>query len=53
VTYAQPEEALRAQAELDNRVAFGRILHIRPAYQEVTKEKKEPNKEKKEYGKEF
>ncbi len=32
VSYDKSEEALRAFAELDNKVAFGRILHIRPSY---------------------
>ncbi len=32
VQYDKSEEALRAFSELDNKVQFGRILHIRPSY---------------------
>lgn len=32
ISYKLSEEAMRAFAELDNKVVFGRILHIRPAF---------------------
>jgi RNA recognition motif-containing protein len=31
ITYEKPEEALRAFSELDNKIVFGKILHIKPA----------------------
>ena len=34
VTYSMNEEALRAFAELDNKIAFGRILHLQPAFED-------------------
>jgi RNA recognition motif-containing protein len=37
VTYEIEEEAMRAFCELDNKVIFGRILHVRPAYENVRK----------------
>jgi len=33
VSYSDESEAMRAYAELDNKVIFGRFLHIRPAYE--------------------
>lgn len=39
VTYSNPEEAIRAYAEMDNKIVLGRYLHIRPAYKE---DKEEP-----------
>lgn len=35
VTYDLPEEALRAFHELDNQVMFGRILHLKPAVEDI------------------
>ena len=32
MTYATSEEAIRAFAEIDNRIFFGRIFHVKPAY---------------------
>jgi len=32
VTYNTNEEAVLAFSELDNKIVWGRILHIRPAY---------------------
>lgn len=34
VTFSQPEEAMRAFSELDNKIVYGRILHLRPAYED-------------------
>jgi multiple RNA-binding domain-containing protein 1 len=31
VTFALPEEAARAYAQLDNKIIMGRILHVKPA----------------------
>jgi multiple RNA-binding domain-containing protein 1 len=39
ITYSMPEEAMRAFAELDNKVIFGRILHLRPSYEQKVVEK--------------
>ena len=38
VTYSLPEEAIRAYSELDNRIVMGRIMHVRPAFEEDKKE---------------
>lgn len=35
VTYELPQEALRAFTETDNKVLFGRILHVKPAVQDI------------------
>jgi len=35
VTYEKPEEALRAFSELDNKIVFGKILHIKPALEDI------------------
>lgn len=37
ITYEIEEEAMRAFSELDNKVIFGRILHVRPAYENIRK----------------
>lgn len=34
ITYETSEEAIRAFAEMDNKIVLGRYLHIRPAYKE-------------------
>jgi multiple RNA-binding domain-containing protein 1 len=34
VTFAKPEEAMRAFTELDNRIVMGRIMHLLPAFEE-------------------
>lgn len=34
ITYSNAEEAIRAFAEMDNKIVLGRYLHIRPAYKE-------------------
>jgi multiple RNA-binding domain-containing protein 1 len=31
ITYEKSEEALRAFSELDNKIVFGRIIHIKPS----------------------
>jgi RNA recognition motif-containing protein len=31
ITYSTSEEALRAFSELDNKIIFGKILHLKPA----------------------
>ena len=44
VTYSSPEESLRAFSELDNKIVFGRILHVKPALEDIgglIKDKKE------------
>ena len=35
ITYELPGEAMRAFHELDNKVMFGRILHIKPAIEDI------------------
>ena len=35
VTYSLPEEAMRAFSETDNKVIFGRILHVKPAVEDI------------------
>ncbi|KAM3147304.1 hypothetical protein pb186bvf_000555 [Paramecium bursaria] len=47
VQYALPEEAMRAYDQLDNKIVLGRILHVRPAYEEDKKETEEINIEEK------
>jgi len=32
ISYENSEEAIRAFGELDNKIVFGRYLHIRPAF---------------------
>ena len=39
VNYSSNEEAILAFSELDNKIVWGRILHIRPAYQEQNKKR--------------
>lgn len=34
IAYSSSEEAIRAFAEMDNKIVLGRYLHIRPAYKE-------------------
>jgi RNA recognition motif-containing protein len=34
VTFALPEEAARAYAELDNKIVMGRIMHAKPALED-------------------
>lgn len=46
VSFALSGEAMRAYIELDNKIAFGRILHVRPSFSEDKKvEKKEKTEE--------
>lgn len=35
ITYDKPEEALRAFSELDNKIVFGKIMHIKPALEDI------------------
>lgn len=35
VTYSQAAESLRAFAELDNKIIYGRILHVKPALEDI------------------
>ena len=49
VTYQQSGEAMRAFASLDNKIQFGRILHIRPAFKEDKKEETTADKNTKSY----
>lgn len=48
VTYSSSGESMRAFSELDNKILFGRILHIRPSFKEDEKEAKleEPKTQK-------
>jgi len=34
ICYQNSEEAIRAFAELDNKIVLGRYLHIRPAFED-------------------
>lgn len=38
ITFALAEEAMRAYSELDNKIIMGRILHVRPAFEEDKKD---------------
>ncbi|CAD8181596.1 unnamed protein product [Paramecium pentaurelia] len=38
VEYQLPEEAIRAFSELDNKIVFGRIFHVRPAFKDDKEE---------------
>jgi multiple RNA-binding domain-containing protein 1 len=35
LTFEKSEEALRAFAECDNKVAFGRIIHVKPSLEDI------------------
>lgn len=35
ITFEKSEEALRVFAECDNKVFFGRILHIKPSLEDI------------------
>lgn len=35
ITFQLPEEAMRAFSEIDNKVFFGRILHVKPAVEDI------------------
>lgn len=41
VSYGNETEALRAFSDLDNKIIMGRILHVRPAYVDESKVRKE------------
>ncbi|KAL4447005.1 hypothetical protein ABPG74_014977 [Tetrahymena malaccensis] len=47
ITYSMAGEAMRAFAELDNKIQFGRILHIRPAFKETKSEEQKKIEEEK------
>ncbi|KAL4495586.1 hypothetical protein ABPG72_014055 [Tetrahymena utriculariae] len=47
ITYSMAGEAMRAFAELDNKIQFGRILHIRPAFKENKSEEQKKIEEEK------
>lgn len=38
ITFSLAEEAMRAYSELDNKIIMGRILHVRPAFEEDKKD---------------
>ena len=35
ITFEKEEEAMRAFSELDSKVLFGRIIHVKPALEDV------------------
>lgn len=45
VTYTIPGESMRAFSELDNKIHFGRIIHIRPAFKEDDKQEQRKKEE--------
>lgn len=45
VSFEMAEEALRCFSELDNKVVFGRILHLRPSFKQPEKEGQENQQE--------
>jgi len=47
VTYTSSEEAIRAFSEMDNRIFFGRIFHVKPAYKSPITIKYNQNNKKK------